>query len=75
MHPPLSCRHRAWQRQFRFILIWVLFVLLALFYTIPVGAVQAIIEVDRLRNIPGFNTLVSVTFLRSIIEAILPGAL
>ena len=54
-------------------LIWVLFVLMALFYTIPVAAVQAIIEVDRLNGIPGFKKLIDITFIRSIIEAILPG--
>ena len=45
---------------------------MALFYSIPIGAVQAIIEVDRLRNVPGFKQLVSITFVRSLIEAILP---
>jgi len=68
------CRHRAWQRQTRFIVIWVLFVVMALFYTIPVAAVQAIIEVDRLKGIPGFKQLVDITFTRSLIQAILPGA-
>ena len=53
--------------------IWVLFGLLALFYTIPIGAIQAIIEVDRLDNIVVFKQLVSITFVRSLIEAILPG--
>ncbi len=46
---------------------------MALFYTIPIGAVQAIIEVDRLSKIEAFRKLVDITFIRSIIEAILPG--
>jgi hypothetical protein len=54
-------------------MIWVLFVLMALFYTIPVAAVQAIIEVDRLKNIVVFKQLVNITFIRSLIESILPG--
>lgn len=67
------CRHRAWQRQLRFALVWILFILMALFYSIPIGAVQAIIEVNRLSKIPGFKQLVSISFIRSIIQAILPG--
>lgn len=46
---------------------------MALFYTIPIGAVQAIIEVDRLSKISAFRKLVDIAFIRSIIEAILPG--
>ena len=53
--------------------VWVLFSLLALFYTIPIGAIQAIIEVNRLEKIVVFKQLVSVAFVRSLIEAILPG--
>ena len=66
-------RLRAWSKFTRFALIWILFVVMALFYTIPIGAVQAIIEVDRLKNIPVFKQLVNISFIRSIIEAILPG--
>ena len=71
----LCCRHRAWERQSRFVIIWVLFILLSLFYTIPVGAVQALIEVQRLNSIPGFKELNSITFINALIQAILPGAL
>ena len=67
------CRNRSWERQSRFVTIWVLFGLLSLFYTIPIGAIQAIIEVDRLDNIVVFKQLVSVPFVRSLIEAFLPG--
>ena len=46
---------------------------MALFYTIPIAAVQAIIEVNRLYKITFFRKLLDITFIRSIIQAILPG--
>lgn len=63
-----------WERQTRKIVVWVLFILMALFYSIPIGAMQGIIEVQRLSDVPVFKQLVSVAFVRSLIEAILPGA-
>ncbi|KAK9845039.1 hypothetical protein WJX74_009951 [Apatococcus lobatus] len=60
------------QRKVRFMVIWVLFALLALFYMIPVGAIQAILEVQRLQNITPFKQLVNISFTRSLIESILP---
>ena len=39
---------------------------------IPVGAIQAILEVQRLSKYPPFKQLVKIAFTRSLIEAILP---
>ncbi|KAK9864573.1 hypothetical protein WJX84_004373 [Apatococcus fuscideae] len=63
---------RDWERRLRFLVVWTLFVLLALFYTIPVGAIQAILEVQRLSKYPPFKQLVNIAFTRSLIESILP---
>ncbi|KAK9852109.1 hypothetical protein WJX84_005426 [Apatococcus fuscideae] len=67
-----NIRLKGWQRHLRFILWWTLFVLLALFYTVPVGAIQAILQVNRLQNITPFKQLVNISFTRSLIQSILP---
>lgn len=68
------CRWRTWERKIRFALVWTAFIFMTLFFMVPVGAVQSLLEVNRLEKIPFFSTLVSYPFLRSIITAILPGA-
>lgn len=73
-HEGWACRWRSWERQLRTFLVWGAFVALALFYLIPVGAVQALVEVDRLRSIPFFNTLVNIQFINAILQSILPSA-
>ena len=52
--------------------IWAAFVALALFYLIPVSAIQALVEVDRLRHIPFFRALVDIEFINAILQSILP---
>ncbi len=42
---------------------------------VPIGAIQAILEVQRLDNITPFKQLVQISFTRSLIESVLPGAL
>ncbi len=39
---------------------------------IPVGAIQALLEVQRLSKYPPFKQLVNIAFTRSLIESILP---
>ena len=39
------CRWRSWERQLRFVAVWGAFVALALFYIIPITAVQGLINV------------------------------
>lgn len=65
-------RWRSWERRWRAYIIWTLFVLLALFYYIPVGAVQALVEVQRLQNIPVFKQLLQITFIKSLLQSIFP---
>ena len=40
---------------------------------VPVGAIQAILQVNRLQNITPFKQLVNISFTRSLIQSILPG--
>ena len=37
-----------------------------------VGAVQALVEVQRLQNIPGFKQLLQITFIRALLQSIFP---
>ena len=37
-----------------------------------VGAVQALVEVQRLQNIPGFRQLLQITFIRALLQSIFP---
>eukprot|EP00884_Botryococcus_braunii_P016250 jgi/Botrbrau1/3308/Bobra.0048s0005.1 len=68
-----NLRWRTWERKIRFALVWTAFVFMTLFFMVPVGAVQSLLEVERLEKVPFFSTLVNYPFLRSIITAILPG--
>ncbi|KAK9809699.1 hypothetical protein WJX73_006828 [Symbiochloris irregularis] len=67
-----NLKWRSWERRWRAYVIWTLFALLALFYYIPIGAVQALVEVQRLQNIPGFKQLLQITFIKSLLQSIFP---
>ncbi|KAL3133713.1 hypothetical protein ABBQ32_008207 [Trebouxia sp. C0010 RCD-2024] len=55
------------------VLAWTLFALLAIFYLIPVGAVQALLQVDKLEKYKFFRVIMDVKILSSLITAVLPG--
>jgi hypothetical protein len=61
------------ERMLRFIMAWALLFVIASFYLIPIGAIQALIEVQKLEKYPFFSTITQVKFLNSIITAIVPG--
>lgn len=68
-----NLRWRQWERSGRSTLIWVAFWALAFFFLIPVGAVQAMVNVDLLGKIPPFKQLLDIAFTNAIIVSILPG--
>lgn len=70
-----ACRWRRWEHLLRGSIIWGIFVVLTLFYLVPVSAVQALIEVDRLNQIAFFRALTNIRFINAILQAILPSAL
>ena len=43
------------------VLAWTLFSLLAIFYLIPVGAVQALLQVDKLERFKFFKVIMDVS--------------
>jgi hypothetical protein len=54
--------------------VWAAFIMLTFFYLIPIGAIQALINIDQLRKIHVFAVIIDLPVIKSIIVAILPGA-
>ena len=69
----LLARWRAWERAVRFVGVWGAFVVLTLFYLIPIIAIQGLINIDQLRKIHVIAVIIDLPVVRSIITAILPG--
>ncbi|KAK9811621.1 hypothetical protein WJX72_007134 [[Myrmecia] bisecta] len=63
---------REWERKLRNTIIWVAFAALAIFYVVPVAALQAIIQVDKLESVPGIKQLASLPLISDFFKAILP---
>ncbi|KAG2482060.1 hypothetical protein HYH03_018986 [Edaphochlamys debaryana] len=53
--------------------LWILFWLMALFFMIPVTAIQALIEVPKLARLPVLGPIVRAPAVRQILEAVVPG--
>ena len=51
------------------ILSWTLFALLAIFYLIPVGAVQALLQVDKLERYKFFRVIMDVSPVSNLLFA------
>ena len=66
-------RWRAWERSVRFVAVWGAFVVLTAFYSIPIIAIQGLINIDQLRKIHAIAVIIDLSFVRSVITAILPG--
>lgn len=66
---------RKWEVSIRNTLMWALFWCICIFYLIPVTALQALIEIDRLDDYPVIKDIINVAFIRSLLVAILPGFL
>ena len=54
--------------------MWAAFVVLTLFYLVPISAIQALIEVDRLNSIAFFRALIRIKFINALLQSILPSA-
>ncbi|KAL6760771.1 hypothetical protein V8C86DRAFT_1039267 [Haematococcus lacustris] len=68
-----NLRMRAWERTLRTMVLWGAYVALVLFFIIPVGIVQALIEVPRLASVPVLGTIVNLPVIKQVLEGIVPG--
>ncbi|KAL0039508.1 hypothetical protein WJX77_000232 [Trebouxia sp. C0004] len=66
---------RSWERQLRFVAVWAAFFALALFYIIPITAVQGLINVSRLETTPGLRTLTNLPVINGLITSFLPSVI
>lgn len=72
---PGEHRWRSWERQLRFVAVWGAFVALALFYIIPITAVQGLINVRALPSCPCCNTSLQPMYLLSLFQRHFGGCL
>ena len=63
---------RSWERIARMSFFWGVYVFLLFFYIVPVSAIQAMIEVPRLANIAVIGDIVTLPFVRQVLEGSLP---
>lgn len=67
-----NLKWRDWERSLRKVLVWTCFALICLFFMIPIGIVQAMIEVDRLEKYNVIGPIVEFPIVKGILQAILP---
>ncbi|KAK9861196.1 hypothetical protein WJX84_002371 [Apatococcus fuscideae] len=63
---------RAWERNVRSILIWAIFIVLTIFYIVPISAIQVYIQVNRLSRVAALKWLVTWPVLSGFFVAFLP---
>lgn len=67
-----NLKMRTWERTLRTVVSWILFALLCAFFMIPIGAAQALIELDQLENYAVIGDIVTFPLVKSLIAGILP---
>ncbi|KAG2451091.1 hypothetical protein HYH02_004359 [Chlamydomonas schloesseri] len=60
-------------RSGRLYILWVVFWAMALFFIIPISAIQALIEVPKLASVPVLGDIVTAPVISQFIQAIIPG--
>eukprot|EP00198_Chlamydomonas_reinhardtii_P005760 XP_001695096.1 ERD4-related membrane protein [Chlamydomonas reinhardtii] len=60
-------------RSGRLYILWILFWLMALFFMIPISAIQALIEVPKLASVPVLGDIVTAPVISQLLQAIIPG--
>lgn len=63
---------RSWERYLRRYTIWTEFALLCVFFMVPVGLVQGMIQMDRLENTPVLGAIVTFPLVNGILKGIVP---
>ena len=67
-----NLKWRSWERSLRRVTIWFLFFLLCAFFAIPIAAIQALIEVERLEKYDVIGDIVSFPLIKSLLQAVIP---
>jgi hypothetical protein len=67
----LSMRYN--HRVARTIGMWALFIAFLLFYVPVTAAIQAVVNLDNIRSVPGLGLITRIPFVTQVLQGILPG--
>ena len=70
-----NLRMRAWERQIRGIIMWLVFIAIIILYLPVCLAIQAAVNLDNAKKVPGLKTLVDLPFISQVVQGLLPGVL
>eukprot|EP00210_Caulerpa_lentillifera_P002275 g2185.t1 len=63
---------RSWERYLRKFAIWTEFALLCIFFMVPIGFAQGMIQMDRLEDTPVIGPIVTFPLVNGILKGIVP---
>eukprot|EP00878_Enallax_costatus_P008398 GHUV01008778.1.p1 GENE.GHUV01008778.1~~GHUV01008778.1.p1 ORF type:complete len:750 (+),score=167.74 GHUV01008778.1:924-3173(+) len=61
------------QRSARTIIVWAVFIVILIFYLPVTAAIQAVVNLDNARKIPGLGKVADIPFITQVLQGILPG--
>ncbi|KAF8065514.1 CSC1-like protein [Scenedesmus sp. PABB004] len=67
----LSMRYK--QRVVRSLLMWAAFIALLIFYLPLTAAIQAVVNLDNARAVPGLSVITRLPFVTQVLQGVLPG--
>lgn len=68
-----SLRLRYWEKTVRNLAMWGVFIVVVIFYLPVTAAIQAVVNLDNIRNIPGLGEITRIPFVTQILKGVLPG--
>ncbi|KAI8468680.1 MAG: hypothetical protein J3K34DRAFT_426590 [Monoraphidium minutum] len=63
---------RYWSRITRTIAMWALFIAILVFYLPVVAAIQAVVNLENVRNVPGLGVITRIPFVTQVLQGIMP---
>ena len=70
-----NLKWRGWERSVRRTFVWSAFFLLVAFFMVPITLVQAILQIERLENIPVIGDILNNWFINAVMTGIFPSSL
>lgn len=67
----LAMRYK--QRYLRMVAMWAVFIAILIFYLPVTAAIQAVVNLDNARKVPGLGKVADIPFITQILQGILPG--